>query len=161
MRLEHIGVSAHTDSDVVVWLPDRGVLFTGDLVFNGGTPMLVSGSVTGYLQALERIEAFGAQVLVPGHGEPCDARVLDPLRRYTRFVLAAAKQGHAAELSPLQPISRTWALAGEVPPRGRSHHCVGHDARGRTQVNAGQMHGGEGGGWDGRGLGLSASGVGR
>jgi cyclase len=64
--------------------------------------MLLSGSVTGYLQALERIEDFGAQVLVPGHGEPCDVRVLDPLRRYATFVLAAAEQGHAAGLSPLQ-----------------------------------------------------------
>src|SRR5207253_3976848 len=44
---------AHTTSDAVLWLPDRKVLFSGDLVFNGGTPFVLMGSVRGALDALQ------------------------------------------------------------------------------------------------------------
>lgn len=44
-ELIHPGRTAHTTNDVVVWIPERSVLFAGDLVFNGGTPFLLSGSV--------------------------------------------------------------------------------------------------------------------
>jgi len=102
IRLDAVGGPAHTDADVVAWLPGRGVLFTGDLVFNGGTPMLLQGSVTGYLTALDRIQAYGASVLVPGHGRPCGPQILDVLRRYAHFVLDAAVAARAAGLTPLE-----------------------------------------------------------
>jgi len=102
VELRYVGGRAHTDGDIVVWVPERGVLFTGDMVFNGGTPLLISGSVSGYLAALDRIRALGATVLVPGHGRPCGPEVFDLLTGYARLVLDAAEQGRAAGLTPLQ-----------------------------------------------------------
>lgn len=100
--VEHVGVPAHTGGDTVVWLPAERVLFTGDLVFNGGTPLLVSGSVTGYLHALQRLRDYDAEVLVPGHGLPCGPEVLDRLEGYARLVLDIARSAAAQGLSPLQ-----------------------------------------------------------
>jgi cyclase len=104
VEVTHLGGSAHTDSDVVVHVPSRNVLFTGDLIFNGGTPMLLSGSVTGYLETLARLRALltPSTVLVPGHGEPCTIKALDIHERYARFVLNAAREGRAAGLPPLE-----------------------------------------------------------
>lgn len=99
--LRYVGGRAHTDADVVAWIPERGVLFAGDMVFNGGTPMLLNGSVNGYLVALDRVRAIGARVVVPGHGQPCGTEVFDGLERYARFVLTAAERGRAAGLDPL------------------------------------------------------------
>ena len=67
VELQFVG-PAHTTNDVVAWLPQQRVLFAGDLVFNGGTPFVVMGSVAGSLAALERIRQLGADVVVPGHG---------------------------------------------------------------------------------------------
>ena len=53
---------------MVAWIPERGVLFAGDLVFNGGTPFVLMGSVAGSLAALGRVRRFGAPMIVPGHG---------------------------------------------------------------------------------------------
>jgi cyclase len=39
VTVRHIGTAAHTTNDVVAWIPDQSVLFCGDLVFNGGTPL--------------------------------------------------------------------------------------------------------------------------
>lgn len=84
-----VPTQAHTDGDLVVWHPHDGVLFTGDLVFNGVTPLAMHGSIAGWLQALDWLEGFEAAQLVPGHGPvitDADA-ALAPLRGYLRWLL--------------------------------------------------------------------------
>jgi cyclase len=100
-ELHYIGTPAHTTNDVVAWLPERRVLFAGDLVFNGGTPFVVMGSVSGSLAALERVRSFGAEVIVPGHGPVCDPSSLDQIEGYFRFVQAAAAEADRAGVSAL------------------------------------------------------------
>ena len=53
VELIHLTTAAHTTNDVVAWIPEHRVLFSGDLVFNGGTPFVVMGSVAGSLEALD------------------------------------------------------------------------------------------------------------
>ncbi len=67
--VRHVGTAAHTTNDSIVWIPDRSVLFCGDLIFNGGTPFLLMGSVAGAVEVLEQVVApLGARLIVPGHG---------------------------------------------------------------------------------------------
>ena len=107
IELHYIGGAAHTDNDVVAWIPDRSVLFAGDLIFNGGTPFVVMGSVSGSLAALERIETFGARVIVPGHGDPCGPEVIGRIRAYLQFVQETAAKARAAGLAPLDAARDT------------------------------------------------------
>ena len=118
VELHYIGGAAHTTNDVVAWIPERSVLFAGDLVFNGGTPFVVMGSVSGSLAALDRIAAFGAATIVPGHGDPCGPDVLPGLRRYLEFVQATAANGRAADLTPLDAARQTdlGEFAGLLDP---------------------------------------------
>lgn len=102
VELHYIGTPAHTVGDVVAWVPERSVLFTGDLVFNGGTPFILMGSLAGSIAALEKVRAFGAATLVPGHGPVCTPAVLDGLASYFRFVQETAQAARAAGLSPLE-----------------------------------------------------------
>jgi glyoxylase-like metal-dependent hydrolase (beta-lactamase superfamily II) len=46
IQLLHPGGPAHTTGDLAVWLPEERVLFSGDLVFAGLTPLVFMGSVT-------------------------------------------------------------------------------------------------------------------
>ena len=102
VELHHLGTPAHTTNDVVAWLPDKRVLFTGDLVFNGGTPFMLMGSVEGFLEALPRVREFDAETLVPGHGPVCDPAAIDDGERYAGFVLELAAEARDAGLSPLE-----------------------------------------------------------
>jgi cyclase len=102
VELHHFGTAAHTTNDVVAWIPARKVLFTGDLVFNGGTPFVLMGSVAGSLMVLDRLMEFGAEVLVPGHGPPCGPEMIDIVGEYLRFVQDAAAEATAAGISPLE-----------------------------------------------------------
>ena len=101
-ELHYIGTPAHTTNDIVAYLPEQKVLFSGDLVFNGGTPFMLMGSVSGSLQAVERLRQFDADVIVPGHGPVCDPSVLDQHVRYYEFVLAAAADAKAGGVTPLE-----------------------------------------------------------
>jgi cyclase len=100
--VRYIGTAAHTTNDAIVWVPDRGVLFSGDLLFNGGTPFLLQGSVPGALQAVATLRDLGATTIVPGHGPVCGPEVVDRVEAYLRFVLDLAGRGMAAGLSPLE-----------------------------------------------------------
>ena len=118
IELSDLGFVAHTDGDIVAWLPDCRVLFCGDLIFHGGTPFALFGSVAGTIQAMDVIESFGAEVIVPGHGPHFGgddiARVLDEQRSYLRFVQEAAAEGIAAGRTPLEQ-----AQATDLGPHGR------------------------------------------
>jgi cyclase len=111
VELRHPGHPAHTLGDVVAWLPEDGVLFTGDLIFHQVTPLVVMGSVAGALRSLDWLGSFGADRVVPGHGplvEGADfAAVLDAHARYYRFIQATASAGRADGLSPLEAARRT------------------------------------------------------
>ena len=106
LKLElHFMGPAHTTNDLVVWLPERRVLFTGDLVFNGGTPFVAMGSIAGSLIALDRLREFDAETIVPGHGLICGPEVIDSMAGYLRFVQDKARDAFAAGLAPLDAAS--------------------------------------------------------
>ncbi|MGW2638128.1 MBL fold metallo-hydrolase [Streptomyces sp. NPDC001348] len=102
-EVRHVGLPAHTTNDSIVWLPERGLLFSGDLLFNGGTPFLLQGSVAGAIRVLEEVvEPLGATTIVPGHGAVAGPEVIDDVLGYLRFVQKAAREGRDAGLTPLQ-----------------------------------------------------------
>ncbi|GLV86349.1 MBL fold metallo-hydrolase [Streptomyces lavendulae subsp. lavendulae] len=101
VRVIHPGV-AHTTGDAVVWLPRQRVVFTGDLVFAGGTPFLAMGSLSGSLRALELLRSLGAETVVPGHGPLTDASAYEATERYLRFVAELAREGREKGLTPLE-----------------------------------------------------------
>ncbi|MBY8885572.1 MBL fold metallo-hydrolase [Streptomyces sp. PTM05] len=101
VELRHPGRAAHTHGDVYAWLPDDRLLISGDLIFNGGTPMLAEGSPTGLLRTLEEIGELAPRLIVPGHGEPCGLEAVEATTDYLRWILGVARDAHAEGLSPL------------------------------------------------------------
>ncbi|WP_322795128.1 MBL fold metallo-hydrolase [Tepidiforma sp.] len=93
---------AHTTSDIVAWVPERKLLFSGDLIFNGGTPFALGGSVAGWLEALDRIEALGPETIVPGHGPVCGPEVIGEVRAYLEWITAEGRKGFERGIPPLE-----------------------------------------------------------
>jgi cyclase len=102
LEVSYVGQPAHTSNDCLIWLPEQQVLFCGDLLFNGGTPFLLMGSVTGAIEVLTEVLApIPARTIVPGHGDPCGRDLIEATVGYLRFTLGLARQGLDAGLSPL------------------------------------------------------------
>src|SRR5580704_15739030 len=73
--VSYVGQAAHTSNDSLVWLPEQEVLFCGDLLFNGGTPFLLMGSVRGAIDVLTNVVArIPAGGMVRGPAPPADRR---------------------------------------------------------------------------------------
>jgi cyclase len=108
-EVRHVGTAAHTTNDSIVWIPERSVLFCGDLIFNGGTPFVLMGSVEGAIEVLERmVRPLTAAITVPGHGPVFhDAGPIDATLDYLRFVLDVARSCRAAGVPPLQAARDT------------------------------------------------------
>ena len=110
VELVHPGYTAHTVGDLVAWVPEERVLFSGDLIFHGLTPLVFMGSVDGALRSLDWLASFEPTHLVPGHGPLVTgaalAGVLGDHERYYRFVLATAESGRAEGLTPLEAAQR-------------------------------------------------------
>lgn len=101
LELIHPG-PAHTTTDTLVWVPDRSVLFAGDVVLNGATPFCLMGSVSGTLRTLERVRALEPEVIVPGHGPVGGPELLDATEAYFRWLGELARDGVRAGLTPLE-----------------------------------------------------------
>lgn len=91
---------AHTGGDLFVWLPDKKILFTSEVFLNHMFSGYRSAYPTEWLQAMDRAEALGAEVLIPGHGFVDDPEVLNEewyaYKDHLRVVLAEVKRLHAA-----------------------------------------------------------------
>jgi len=116
-EVRYVGTPAHTTNDSIVWLPERSVLFAGDLLFNGGTPFLLLGSIEGSIEVLEQVvRPLGAATIVPGHGPVCGPEVIEDVLGYVRFVADLAHSGMAAGCRPWRRHARpTWVCTPTGP----------------------------------------------
>jgi len=81
-KIKQLESIAHTQGDLVVYLPNKKVLFAGDLVFNGRLTSLRDGSLLGSLEALKKIDAYHAKVIIGGHGYQTDVNATHTLEAY-------------------------------------------------------------------------------
>jgi len=91
VRLLRLG-PAHTHGDVAVFVPDAGVVFAGDLLFIGGTPIMWAGPAGSWIAALHRLLDLDAQYYVPGHGPVTDAAGVHEVIAYLAHVEAGAAE---------------------------------------------------------------------
>ncbi|MCX7619853.1 MAG: MBL fold metallo-hydrolase, partial [Acidimicrobiales bacterium] len=111
---------AHTAGDVAVFLPDEGVLFTGDILFNKCTPIGWEGTFANWIAALERLAALEPAVVIPGHGPVGNTDDLLALHDYLIYVYDEAESHFDAGHSILEAAKAIdigpW-LAWEEPER--------------------------------------------
>ena len=92
---------AHAPGDAIVWVPDSRVVFSGDIVFSGVTPIMWVGPATNWIAALERIKELEPKVVVPGHGPVCGVERVDELRAYWTYLLRHVPKGAGGALLEL------------------------------------------------------------
>lgn len=112
---------AHTTGDLIVHVPDAGVVFAADLVFVGVTPVMWAGPVSRWIEALDTILALDAGTIVPGHGPVCGPDEVRALRDYwvhlSEAVAARQRFGRSATQTTIEILQdpdfgayRRWLL---------------------------------------------------
>jgi len=110
------GGDSHAPGDLMLWVPEQGTLFAGDLFFTGRLPYVVGGNTREWLTALARIERSGARIVVPGHG-PASTDVAQDLK-VTRTYLAFLRATMGAAVENLQDFGEAYAVVDWSPFAG-------------------------------------------
>lgn len=73
----------HTGGDSVVFVPDAGVAFAGDLLWRNMVPNIVDGTTPAWIATLDTLAKTNAQyTFIPGHGDVANARDVIAFRDY-------------------------------------------------------------------------------
>jgi glyoxylase-like metal-dependent hydrolase (beta-lactamase superfamily II) len=84
----------HTGGDVLAYVPDANVLFTGDLGWSKTLPNLVDATVTDWVPTLDRVlNQYPTAKFVPGHGGVAEAAEIKDFRDYLDDLRARVRQG--------------------------------------------------------------------
>lgn len=67
IQLIYLG-RAHTAGDILLHLPQDGILYAGDIAFHKVLPAFPDGHITKWLEAMEQTARIDVQTIVPGHG---------------------------------------------------------------------------------------------
>ena len=94
-------LTAHTKDDLIVYLPDEKVIFTGDIIMNQRVTSNRDGSVIGTLKAIDLINSYDWNTLIAGHGSITDKKATDFTTKYFTLlktrVLEAIEAGITAD----------------------------------------------------------------
>jgi glyoxylase-like metal-dependent hydrolase (beta-lactamase superfamily II) len=97
VHLRQVG-PAHTRGDVIAHVPADRVVFTGDILFVEGHPIMWAGPVQNWIDACNYLLTLDVEAIVPGHGPVTDARGVRAVRDYLDYVRREAAKRHAAGL---------------------------------------------------------------
>jgi glyoxylase-like metal-dependent hydrolase (beta-lactamase superfamily II) len=116
-QIRHVGPS-HTPEDLVVYLPDRKLLFAGDLVFRGRIPFVGQADSKQWIKALDVLLGFDTAVVVPGHGPLStsareDMQLTRDYLQYLRTTMGTA----ARNLDPFEDAYKAadWSRFEKLP----------------------------------------------
>jgi glyoxylase-like metal-dependent hydrolase (beta-lactamase superfamily II) len=93
---------AHTRGDVLVHSPKDRAVFTGDILFIEGTPVMWQGPVANWIKACRLIEAMDVEHIVPGHGPLTDKRGVIRVREYLEYVRDQARTRYDAGMGAFE-----------------------------------------------------------
>ena len=104
----HFG-HGHTKGDAVAWLPQHGILFTGDSCVNGAFNYTGEGDTASWIACLTEMGKLPIKRICPGHGEMSDATLVTTQRRYFVELRQAVQEAINAKMS-LDEIKKSLNL---------------------------------------------------
>lgn len=109
---------SHTPEDLVVYLPDKKLLYAGDLVFRNRVPFVGQADSGHWVKALDTLLAFDTVAIVPGHGAvSTQARADLQLTRDYLLHLRASMGQAAKNMTPFEEAyqSTNWSRFEQMP----------------------------------------------
>ena len=104
VRLQHLG-RGHTIGDIIVMLPDEGIMYAGDLAFHRVTPLAFEGHIGDWLAVCYRIADRTPKTIVPGHGPVGDMAEFRKMSGYLTTIRTQAKAAFDERKTEEQALS--------------------------------------------------------
>jgi glyoxylase-like metal-dependent hydrolase (beta-lactamase superfamily II) len=91
---------SHTDGSIMVYLPDKKVLFAGDILFTDYHPNLAGGDIEGWIKTLDFISTLDVIAIIPRHGPVSGKKDIADMRNYLVVFDKKAKELCAGSNDP-------------------------------------------------------------
>ena len=104
---------AHTSGDTLVFVPEAKTVYTGDILFIGGTPVVWAGPLDNWIAACDLICDADVEHIVPGHGPLTDKEGVRSIRDYLSFVKNEATERYEGGMD-------AWDAARDIALNGFS-----------------------------------------
>ena len=98
IELKEVG-PAHTQGDVLVFVEQDSTVFTGDILFIDGTPIMWAGPIANWIKACDLIIERKPEVIVPGHGPITDIAGVSRVKEYLNYIDAETRKRFDAGMS--------------------------------------------------------------
>lgn len=95
---------AHTKGDVLVYVPQDRTIFTGDILFIDGTPIMWAGPIANWIQACDLMLAMDVDTIVPGHGPVTDKHGVEAVKSYLEYIRAESRKRYDAGMTPSEAV---------------------------------------------------------
>lgn len=126
----------HTAPQTAVLVPEEGVVFTGDNIFHKCKTFIQEGNPWEWLAALEALESMDVEVIVPGHGEPCDKSYLSTQAQIIENWLGTVEDLVKRGLSEEEALAEPLNVPGLDPyPIGQRLFAASESLNGRNVTN--------------------------
>ena len=109
---------AHTRGDALAYVPADRTVFTGDLMFVGGHPILWAGPDAELDQGLRQDPVWDVETVVPGHGPITDKSGVRALKHYLEYTYAESRKRYDAGMSSSRrrtTSTGTRSATGAIP----------------------------------------------
>ena len=101
VRLIEVG-PAHTRGDVIVYVPQDKVVYTGDMLFNQAHPAVWFGPFANWIKACDLMLSWDLDVVVPGHGALTDKNGVKEFRSYLQYVYDESRKCYDKGMSYIE-----------------------------------------------------------
>ncbi len=121
---------AHSPGDISVWLPQQKLVIAGDIAFQQRMlPVFDHTDTAGWIETWKAFEALGAEIVVPGHGDPTD---MAKVTRYTRDYLQYMRDNMARIIDDGGDLQQAYKV-------DQSAYAHLHTFKELSRQNAGQI----------------------
>ncbi len=98
VHLKQVG-PAHTRGDILAYVASDRLVYTGDILFIEGHPIIWAGPVQNWVDACDYLLGLDVETVVPGHGPITDKRGVAAMRDYLIYVTHETRKRFDAGLS--------------------------------------------------------------
>ena len=98
VRLIEVG-PAHTRGDVLAYVPDDRVIFTGDILFINGHPIIWAGPIGNWIKACQLMLDLDVETIVPGHGPITEKNGVAAVKSYFEYIQRETRRRYDAGMT--------------------------------------------------------------
>ncbi|MBI4680401.1 MAG: MBL fold metallo-hydrolase [Nitrospirae bacterium] len=112
---------SHTDGSILVYLPEKKILFAGDILFTNYHPFIADGNIEEWVKALDYIMTMDVEKIIPGHGPISSKQDIEDMKNYLIAFDMKAKE-LAAKSNDVEYI--VAEIKKSLPPRPEGDNLI-------------------------------------